>query len=241
MKTHVKSILKRFGLTVKRDFQPDLEKEFFDLQKKIAPYTMTALESQIAMYRAVQYICSNDVEGDLVECGVWKGGASMLMSAVLKKEGSDKTIWMYDTYEGLPEPTKDDVRFDGIPAMFKWNSQKREGGSDWAYASLEEVKSNMKAIGYGHMRYVKGKVEDTIPEEIPEKISLLRLDTDWYESTKHELDQLFPRLSRGGILILDDYGQWLGSRKAVDEYFKEHGIKMFLNRLDHAARIGVKI
>ena len=89
--------------------------------------------------------------------------------------------------------------------------------------------------------YIKGKVEETIPEIIPGKISLLRLDTDWYESTLHNLNHLFPLLSKGGILILDDYGHWQGARKAVDEYLEKNNVKILLNRIDYTGRIAVKV
>ncbi len=81
---------------------------------------------------------------------------------------------------------------------------------------------------------------DTIPKNVPEKISILRLDTDWYESTKHELNNLFPRLVSGGILIIDDYGHFQGSKKAVDEYFEENKISSFLFRIDYTGRLFVK-
>ena len=84
-------------------------------------------------------------------------------------------------------------------------------------------------------------MEDTIPKNSPEKISILRLDTDWYESTKHELEYLFPRLSSGGILIIDDYGHFKGAKKAVDEYFTKNKIQYFLNRIDYTGRLIVKI
>ena len=107
---------------------------------------------------------------------------------------------------------------------------------------MEVVKKNIFSIGYDpeKIHFVQGKVEDTIPATIPEKISLLRLDTDWYESTKHELEHLFPRLSKGGILILDDYGHWQGARKAADEYFNNNHISIFLSRADYTGRIAVK-
>jgi O-methyltransferase len=92
-----------------------------------------------------------------------------------------------------------------------------------------------------HVRLVKGKVEDTVPKNAPEKIALLRLDTDWYESTRRELVHLFPRLVPGGVLIIDDYGHWQGARKAVDEYIAGNQVKILLNRVDYTGRIGVKI
>jgi len=98
------------------------------------------------------------------------------------------------------------------------------------------------SIGYPEQQihFVEGLVEETLPAEAPEEIALLRLDTDWYSSTKHELEQLYPRLAPGGVLILDDYGHWQGARRAVDEYFAENQITLLLNRVDSTARIGVK-
>ena len=87
---------------------------------------------------------------------------------------------------------------------------------------------------------VKGKVEDTLPGHAPDHIAVLRLDTDWYASTKHEMEHLYPRLARGGVLIIDDYGHWAGSRQAVDEYLAEHGIHLLLNRTDYTGRMALK-
>jgi hypothetical protein len=104
------------------------------------------------------------------------------------------------------------------------------------------VQRNLAGTGYdlASVKFIKGKVEETIPAHAPARIALLRLDTDWYESTRHELAHLFPRLVPGGVLILDDYGHWQGSRRAVDEYMAEHGIPILLNRVDYTARIAVK-
>ena len=101
----------------------------------------------------------------------------------------------------------------------------------------------MNSTGYdqGLVHLVKGRVEETIPEHAPDSIAFLRLDTDWYESTKHELEHLFPRLSRHGVLIVDDYGHWKGARKAVDEYFAENKIKILLSRVDYTGRVAVKL
>lgn len=89
------------------------------------------------------------------------------------------------------------------------------------------------------VRFVEGRVEDTLPVRVPDRISLLRLDTDWYESTRCELEHLFPKLVPGGVLIVDDYGHWEGCRRAVEEYFDENNIPMLLNRIDYTGRIGI--
>jgi hypothetical protein len=109
-------------------------------------------------------------------------------------------------------------------------------------ADLADVKRNMALTGIesDQMIFVKGKVEDTIPNTIPEQIALLRLDTDWYESTKHELIHLYPKLIKKGILIIDDYGHWKGCKEAVDEYFAQHKIHLMLNRIDYTGRLAVK-
>ena len=114
---------------------------------------------------------------------------------------------------------------------------------EWSYASIEEVQRNMWSTGYPkeRMHFVKGPVESTIPEHAPEQIALLRLDTDFYESTRHELEHLFPRLVKGGVLILDDYGHWEGQRAAVDEYCKKKGIHLLLTRVDYTGRVAVKV
>jgi hypothetical protein len=105
------------------------------------------------------------------------------------------------------------------------------------------VQRAVRSTGYdpGKIHLIKGKVEDTVPGAAPTKIALLRLDTDWYESTRHELEHLFPRLSPGGVIIIDDYGHWQGARRATDEFLAQHNIPLLLNRIDYTARIGVKV
>jgi hypothetical protein len=100
----------------------------------------------------------------------------------------------------------------------------------------------MDSTGYpqNRVRFIKGRVEETVPGEAPEQIALLRLDTDWYESTQHELEYLFPRLAPGGVLILDDYGHWAGARKAVDDYIALHKLPLLLCRIDMSGRIAIK-
>jgi predicted O-methyltransferase YrrM len=108
---------------------------------------------------------------------------------------------------------------------------------------VEDVQRNLGRTGYdpSRLHFIKGKVEETLPGQAPdEPIALLRLDTDWYSSTKHELVHLFPRLVPGGVLILDDYGWWKGSRQAYDEYAKENGVRLLLNRIDNAGRLAIK-
>ena len=150
---------------------------------------------------------------------------------------------MYDTFEGMSAPTKEDYSFRSGDAMEKFNQTKfNNKSSSWCYASLEDVKNTLSFSNYPkeNIHYIKGMVEETIPKLIPEKIALLRLDTDWYESTKHELEYLYPLLAPGGVLIIDDYGHWDGCRKAVDEYFSTLKKKPLLIRLDYTGRVAIK-
>ena len=153
-----------------------------------------------------------NIPGDFVECGVWRGGNCMLMATELQKMGQNRKIWLYDTFEGMPKPGEHDVKFDGKKAKDIWYE-------DWCRASLSDVEKNMVSTGYTNWICIVGDVLKTIPKNTPKQIALLRLDTDFYESTKHELIHLYPLLEKDGVLIIDDYHSWQGSRKACDEYF----------------------
>ncbi len=214
--------------------------------ERVEQFTMTGPERIISLIRATEYVVKSGIEGDFVECGVWKGGSAMAMACALQNQGVDnRRIFLYDTFEGMSQPTSKDRSLDGISAeILLKKSHKGDARSVWCYSTLEDVKSNMSSTSYPeeNIHYVMGKVEETIPNHVvPEKIALLRLDTDWYESTKHELEHLFPRLQKGGVLIIDDYGHWEGCRKAVDEYLHTHNIQLFLNRIDYTCRLAIKM
>ncbi len=206
---------------------------------------MTGAERIFALVKAVEYIVEAGIPGDFVECGVWRGGSTMAMAlSLLELKDSERTLHLYDTFAGMNAPTEVDVSLQGEPAEVEFQRTKTsDDTSTWCYSSLESVTRNVLGTGYpsNKVRFIEGKVEETIPAHIPEQIALLRLDTDWYESTKHELTHLFPRLARHGVLIIDDYGFWAGARKAVDEYLEESGAHILLNRIDGTGRIGVKI
>ena len=155
-----------------------------------------------------------------------------------------RKLWLYDTFEGMSAPTDTDIDFLGNDAQQLLNQQQPEDPqSVWCLSGLDDVRKNVGSTGYSdqQIEFVAGKVEETLPSRIPEQIALLRLDTDWYESTMHELIHLFPRLVVGGVIIIDDYGHWQGCRRAVDEYFANNNVQLLLNRIDYTARIGVKI
>ncbi len=220
-----------------------VEEEFVDILKKCKGFTLTSVERMYALYQATKYIIDHDIPGDLVECGVWRGGSSMLMAYTLKKMNAlSRKIYCYDTYEGSVKPGARDVDYKNTSGDKLWSIFESKN-SKLCYVPLEEVKKNLFSTGYpeNNFVFVKGKVEDTIPHTMPEKISLLRLDTDWYESTYHEFLHLFPRLSKHGVVIIDDYGFWKGSREATDTYFRENKVKILLNRLDYSGRMGIKV
>lgn len=225
---------------VHSDFTP-AEKSII---RQVLPYSMTSHERLVSLIRAVEHLCQQKIEGDFVECGVWKGGSAMAMALALKSLGDvSRKIHLYDTFDGMSEPTVKDESIDGKSAEIQLKTSAKENpNSVWCYSSLDEVQANMRSTLYPeqNIAFVKGKVEETIPRHIPESIALLRLDTDWYESTKHELEHLFPRLVRGGVLIIDDYGHWKGSRRAVDEYLQQQELSLFLFRIDYTCRMAIK-
>jgi O-methyltransferase len=252
MKKAILKLIEKAGYTVyktekqKNSTYGDItEPEFWELYEFCKPYTKTSIERMYSLYSSVNYVLDNQIEGDIVECGVWRGGSAMMIAKMLHKRGiTNRKVYLYDTFEGMSAPTKEDVDVDGSFAGKLMEDQKDDKiNSVWCLADLNDVSTNMKLTQFKeeNIVYVEGKVEDTIPGTIPSKIALLRLDTDWYFSTKHELIHLYPLLVKNGILIIDDYGHWQGCKKAVNEYFEEHKIKMLLNRVDYTGRIGHKI
>jgi O-methyltransferase len=221
-----------------------IEQDFLGIHKKCSPYTITSIEKMYSLYKAAEYVVKHNIPGDMVECGVYKGGSAMLMAHTLMKMGEfKKNIYLYDTYAGMAKPADKDMDFTGRPAIKDYVKFYNKDSCLWVNCPLEEVKQNMFSTGYAkeNLVFVKGKVEDTIPGKIPDKICLLSLDTDWFESTYHELYYLFPRLSVNGVIIIDDYGHYRGAREAVDKYFQEKNVKILLNRIDYSARVGIKV
>jgi predicted O-methyltransferase YrrM len=222
------------------DFMP-VHRQILD---KVRPYTLAPPERTYALIEAIGYIVREKVPGSLVECGVWRGGSMMAAALALRDAGcSDRDIYLFDTFEGMPKPEDVDVDYEGAPAMDTFTQQRTgDDSSGSCYASLADVRTTMRLSGHDERRihFIQGKVEDTIPDKAPESIALLRLDTDWYSSTKHELIHLYPRLARGGVVIIDDYGHWQGARKAMDEYMAAQAPSLFLNRVDYSARLAIK-
>ncbi len=230
---------------VNKDHYPDFEAFHWQIIDKVKPYTMTSVERLYGLIEAVKFIVDHKIPGDIVECGVWRGGSMMAVAFTLLQLGcTDRRLYMFDTYEGMSTPSDEDIDLNSIDARQLLTSQQKNTAQDniWCYASLDDVQANMSQTGYNKNQvcFIKGKVEDTLPgcDSLPGQIALLRLDTDWYESTKTEMEFLYPRLVKGGFFIADDYGHWKGSRKAIDEYLAQNAEALYLSRMDYTGRIG---
>lgn len=217
--------------------------------ERALPFTMTGVLRLQALVDAVRYCVQRDLPGAFAECGVWRGGSVLTMILTLQSLGrTDRDIYLYDTFEGMTEPTEHDVSsFDGA-ALDAWNAAQDQNERAWSELfdpqSFHEaaVRETLLSTGYPaeRLHFVRGPVEETLPQRAPDQLALVRLDTDWYESTRHELEHLYPRLARAGVLIIDDYGHWDGARRAVDEYFEGAAKPLLLNRIDYTGRIAVK-
>ena len=209
---------------------------FEELTPLIRSWTMVSHQHLQFAWKAVEQVNARGIEGDVVECGVWKGGNSMMMVFANMRHNTNRHFWLFDTFEGLPPPTdeKNGARAKNIytqidqgiksgAVLSREKTRSIESGK-WNFGPKDIVKNNLRYTGYpkDKVHFVQGKVEETlsVPSNVPEKIAVLRLDTDWYESTKAELDIMYDRLQSGGVLILDDFCSWQGSKTATVEFFK---------------------
>ena len=218
---------------------PEIDEENKNLIEFINEYSMTPLIRRWTLIKSLHYINKKKVIGDIVECGIWRGGNLFLAKKIQDKYYKEikRKLYGFDTFEGMAEPsTHDGIKINKIYQNFKNKNEP------WAKASLDDVKNFSKKLfsDIDEFNFVKGKVEDTLKDKknLPNKISLLRLDTDLYESTKIELNILYPLLVEKGILIIDDYGDFQGCRKAVDEYFSDKNVLMI--SVDKSCRVIVK-
>jgi O-methyltransferase len=247
IKAAIHKSFRLFGLDIVRfpsqepEYPPDFRNDETDIIREVRGWTMTSAERLYSLIQTVRYISANAITGAIVECGVWKGGSMAAVArTLLQMQDVNRDLYLFDTFQGMSAPTAQDIDYLGKPAteILRENSDYR-----CADAPLEGVTRVLYETGYPKERihFVQGRVEETVPASAPDSISLLRLDTDWYESTKHELVHLFPRLCDGGVIIIDDYGHWKGSRQACDEYFTQNRIPILLNRIDYTGRIAVKL
>ena len=213
--------------------------------------TMTSWIRIANLIEATRYLCRMGIEGAFVEFGVWRGGSAMaIAAALLDCEDCTRDLILFDTFAGMTAPTSKDVRrSDGRPAEeLPWQAdgavtrgEAFEGGVS-AYASLEDVKAGMDLTGYPRdkIHYIVGDAVETAAQLTGKSLALLRLDTDWYESTFSELFWGYPRLKSGGVLVIDDYDYWEGAQQATEQYFEQHGPRPMLARMDEG-RIAIKL
>ncbi len=204
--------------------------EFSSLYRRVRTRTMCSNARLRGLYRGVRNVVKNEIRGDIVECGTALGGSAALMALTLRQLGVRRTLWVFDTFEGLPAPTPEDPDFE-VANLF--------AGS--CVGTLDEVQSLFVQLRVrDQVQFVKGLFQDTLPAVDISQIALLHIDGDWYESVKACLDNLYDRVSPGGIIQFDDYGYWKGARKAVDEFLDARGIRAPLKKLDYSGRILVK-
>jgi len=231
---------------------------YFIFENKLTSVSPQRLSATIL---AAKYVIDNEIEGDFVECGVWRGGNSLAAKMVFEAYGSSKQVYLFDTFTGMAPPTDADLNHRGEPAKGFWKGGRDlpEGANPniawryknnklqpWAYASLSDVMHVFHGTikNNKQVHFQKGRVEETLQDKnnLPKAISALRLDTDFYESTKVEMEILYPMLSLGGVLMIDDYGHWQGAKKAVDEFFKNPNNKRpFFQVTDYTQRTAIKI
>ena len=225
-------------------FMSDEPEWVLDIVERVRPYTMTPPERVASLCHAIEYVTRRELPGEVVECGVWRGGSMMAAAlALVHFKDTARSIYLFDTYEGMTSPTQTDKRVGLDLLASAMLAGVPRSHHLWGISSIEEVKANLRSTGYPaeKLHFIKGPVERTIPDHAPDQICLLRLDTDWYDSTRHELVHLYPRVRAGGVLILDDYGWWEGQRKATDEYIREGNLALLLIRTDPAGgRIAIK-
>lgn len=210
--------------------------------------TMASRERVVATIKACKHAVEAEIDGDFIECGVWRGGNSIAARLTFDNYGSDKKVWLFDTFGGMTAPTEfDTTSFSDQSTDDRFKAGQKDGHNEWCFASIEDVRANFRNAGVDpdSVRMIAGDVTRTLEDEsnLPERIAVLRLDTDFYESTRAELETLYPRLSIGGSLLIDDFGHWDGARRAVDEYFGalSPGSRPLLHYTDYTGRMAVKV
>ena len=247
LKRLLKEAARRLGYDLRRPPPPDLDDTFVRLYQSIKG--IRGFDQRLfTTYKAVQYLTRSGIAGDFIECGVYQGKQILMMAHSLLACGvTDRPIYLYDTFSGMTRPTPDDFKGDSSTfqaTLAKWEaSQRGDGSNSYKLASLEAVRETVFASGYpaDQFKFVVGDVLQTITGGRHEQIALLRLDNDWYASTRHELELLYESLVVGGVLMIDDYGRWHGARKATDEFFATLGPRApLLVRTHESERVCIK-
>lgn len=254
LKKIVKALFGIFGLSISRsnsfegavaDFPPDFEPEFVEIIKKAEPFTLTSTDRLYQLILSVKYLVENDIKGDFVECGVWRGGSVLAMVETLKLlDVGNRSLHLFDTFSSTDifEGTvsiEEDRPFNSTVEELRLKVEKEKIDLS---VDVDDVRDLMSNTGYPSERinFHVGRIEDTLKNSHIESIALLRLDTDWYASTKIQLELLFGKVNINGIIIFDDYGFWEGHKKAVDEFLFKNGLRPLLIRNDSSCRFMIK-
>lgn len=252
VKKAVKAAFRAAGIEVRRPATPPgLPVEFGTAEREIFAYiraqglSMVSDEHLFATILACRHVIEQKIPGDFVECGVYKGGNALIAAALFKAYGVRRKVWLFDTFLGMTEPTAlDKESTTGVAAIEEYSQKDRGDHNDWVFCPIDQVQAHFDAAGLlsDQIVFVQGDVLQTLGngEHLPDQVSVLRLDTDWYESTRIELEVLYPRLSVGGVLLIDDYGHFSGAQQATDEYFARGTPRPLLNYTDYTGRVGVK-
>ena len=179
-----------------------------------------------ALHSCVEDVLDNHIPGDFAETGVWRGGSVIFIRALLSVRNiTDRVVWCADSFDGMPVPKEADKRI---------STSSDFSDREYLRVSLEEVKKNFERFGLldEQVKFLKGWFSETLPTAPIEKLALLRLDGDLYESTRDALVNLYDKLSTGGYVIIDDYNSWKGCRVAVDEFRERRGIVEEITQID---------
>jgi O-methyltransferase len=204
------------------EFPSDFDESSREIIRAVRAYTMTGVDKLHALISATRYVAQHNIPGDVVECGVWRGGSMQAVARALIEAGdATRNLYLFDTFDELPASSSP--------------------GTAQVTGTVDDVRAGFASVPYPaeQLHFIKGKVADTVPAQVPEQIAILRLDADGYEATAHELTHMWDRLSSGGVLLIDDYGQSKGSRQATDEFLERTGARLLLVRVG-SGRVAVK-
>jgi O-methyltransferase len=198
---------------------------FFFAWIRVQSRTLLPYRRLKGLYDAVAQVSRDQISGDIVECGTARGGSLALLALATRRFDAARTVWSFDTFEGIPAPTSEDPDYE-FARRFTGHFR----------GSADEIIAWLSSLNLGSVRLTKGLFQDTLPRSIVGPIAVLHLDGDWYESTRCCLDNLYDRVVPGGVIQIDDYGYWAGAKKATDEFLTARGISEPLYRIDSSAR-----
>jgi len=239
-----------------KKWEPDANLNFLGEQVFSTPQELEVIKSNLALtltsparmaatMRSLKYVVKNEIPGAFVECGVWKGGQVIAGAEQLKILKEEREIFLFDTFAGMTEPSEVDIDLRKNSASSQLEGTSPQADNLWAAVSLNEVEENLKKVNYprGLVRFIVGDVRKTltIKSNLPNSIAVLRLDTDWFDSTQAELEYLYPLLSIGGVLLIDDYGHWNGAKLAAEKYFEDRGLDPFWTAVDYSCVMHIKV